>query len=47
MSNSLIAVALVALALGVTLMETFVGDSHTGAPSQHDRGQDMHDGPGG
>jgi hypothetical protein len=34
------------IALCVTLMETFVGDSRTGTPSQHDRGDGKHDGPG-
>jgi len=46
MSNGLIALALVALALGITLMEIFAGTNHVGAPSQHDRGSDIHDGSG-
>jgi hypothetical protein len=37
MNNGLIALALVALALGVTLMEIFAGTNHAGAPSQRDR----------
>jgi hypothetical protein len=46
MSNSQIALALVALALGVTLMEIFAGTNHAGAPSQRDRGSDIHGGSG-
>jgi hypothetical protein len=46
MSKGLIALALVGLALGVTLMEIFAGTNHAGAPSQRDRGPDIHGGSG-
>jgi hypothetical protein len=46
MSNGLIALALVALSLGVTLLEIFAGTNHSGTPSQRDRGPDIHDGSG-